>query len=113
MLRIGERLHHRPAELSGGQQQRVAIARALVAQPDVVFADEHTGNLDSRTGQEILGFLRSAVDDRGQSIVMVTHDPGAAAHADQVVFVVDGRIHDVITSPTADAVLGLMGKLGR
>ena len=113
MLRLGDRLGHRPSELSGGQQQRVAIARALVARPEVVFADEPTGNLDTRTGQEILGFLRSAVDTHAQSIVMVTHDPNAAAWADHVVFVVDGRVHDVIDEPTADAVLHVMKELGR
>ncbi len=113
MLRIGDRLHHRPMELSGGQQQRVAIARALVARPHVVFADEPTGNLDTRTGQEILGFLRSAVDVHRQSTVMVTHDPNAAAWADQVVFVVDGRVYDVLDRPTADSVLDVMKRLGR
>jgi putative ABC transport system ATP-binding protein len=113
LLHLGERLGHRPSELSGGQQQRVAIARALVARPEVVFADEPTGNLDTRTGQEILGFLRSAVDTHEQSIVMVTHDPTAAAWADQVVFVVDGRVHDVVFDPTADTVLDVMKTLGR
>ena len=113
MLRLGDRLHHRPTELSGGQQQRVAVARALVARPQVVFADEPTGNLDTRTGQEILGFLRSAVDLHGQSIVMVTHDPNAAAWADHVVFVVDGRVHDVVDRPSADTVLDVMKGLGR
>jgi putative ABC transport system ATP-binding protein len=113
LLRLGDRLHHRPMELSGGQQQRVAVARALVAQPQVVFADEPTGNLDTRSGQEILGFLRSAVDLHHQSIVMVTHDPNAAAWADHVVFVVDGRVHDVMDHPSADAVLDVMKGLGR
>jgi putative ABC transport system ATP-binding protein len=113
MLRLGDRLHHRPTELSGGQQQRVTVARALVTRPQVVFADEPTGNLDTRTGQEILGFLRSAVDTHEQSIVMVTHDPTAAAWADQVVFVVDGRVHDVVFDPTADTVLDVMKTLGR
>ncbi|WP_019875406.1 ABC transporter ATP-binding protein [Sporichthya polymorpha] len=113
LLRLGDRLHHRPMELSGGQQQRVAVARALVAQPQVVFADEPTGNLDTRTGQEILGFLRSAVDQHHQSIVMVTHDPNAAAWADHVVLVVDGRVHDVVDRPSADAVLDVMKGLGR
>ncbi|WP_307812718.1 ABC transporter ATP-binding protein [Phycicoccus sp. CSK15P-2] len=108
MLRLGDRMHHRPTELSGGQQQRVAVARALVAQPQVVFADEPTGNLDTRSGQEILGFLRSAVDLHEQSIVMVTHDPHAAAWADHVVFVVDGRVHDVMDRPSADSVLDVM-----
>ncbi|UFU08414.1 ABC transporter ATP-binding protein [Ruania halotolerans] len=113
MLGLGDRMHHRPAELSGGQQQRVAIARALVARPQVVFADEPTGNLDTRSGQEILGFLRSAVDEHDQSIVMVTHDPNAAAWADHVVFVVDGRVHEVMDSPSADSVLDVMKGLGR
>jgi putative ABC transport system ATP-binding protein len=113
MLRIGDRLHHRPAELSGGQQQRVAVARALVSRPQVVFADEPTGNLDTHTGQEILGFLRSAVDQHRQSIVMVTHDPNAAAWADHVVFVIDGRVHEVVDRPSADAVIDVMKRLGR
>jgi putative ABC transport system ATP-binding protein len=113
MLRLGDRLHHRPSELSGGQQQRVAVARALVTRPQVVFADEPTGNLDTHTGQEILGFLRSAVDQHHQSIVMVTHDPNAAAWADHVVFVVDGRVHEVVDHPSADAVLDVMKRLGR
>jgi putative ABC transport system ATP-binding protein len=113
MLGLGDRLRHRPAELSGGQQQRVAVARALVAQPKVIFADEPTGNLDTRTGQEILGFLRAAVDEHARSIVMVTHDPGAAAWADNVVFVVDGRIHGVAEHPSAAAVLDTMATLGR
>ena len=113
MLRLGDRLQHRPAELSGGQQQRVAVARALVTRPQVVFADEPTGNLDTRTGQEILGFLRSAVDQHRQSIVIVTHDPNAAVWADHVVFVVDGRVHEVVDRPSADAVLDVMKRLGR
>ncbi|WP_241655961.1 ABC transporter ATP-binding protein [Halobacillus litoralis] len=113
MLRLGDRMHHRPAELSGGQQQRVAVARALVAQPQVVFADEPTGNLDTLSGHEILGYLRSAVDKHHQSIVVVTHDPNAAAWADQVVFVVDGKVHDVMDRPSADSVLDVMKGLGR
>lgn len=113
MLRLGDRMQHRPTELSGGQQQRVAVARALVARPQVVFADEPTGNLDTRSGQEILGFLRSAVDMHHQSIVMVTHDPNAAAWADHVVFVVDGRVHDVMDRPSADSVLDVVKGLGR
>ena len=99
---LGDRLRHRPSELSGGQQQRVAVARALASRPEVIFADEPTGNLDSRSGGEILAFLRRAVDEMGQTIVMVTHDPGAAAHADEVVFLADGRIVDVITGPTPE-----------
>ena len=107
------RLHHRPAELSGGQQQRVAVARALVGRPAVVFADEPTGNLDSRSGAEILDFMRLAVRELGQSIVMVTHDPVAASYADRVVFLADGRIVDELDDPTAAAVLDRMKSLGR
>jgi putative ABC transport system ATP-binding protein len=102
---LADRLHHRPAELSGGQQQRVAVARALATQPDIVFADEPTGNLDSRSGSDILGFLRRAVDELGQTIVMVTHDPGAAGYADDVVFLSDGSIVDRMSAPTAASVL--------
>ena len=91
-LRLGDRLHHRPDELSGGQQQRVAVARALVSRPDIIFADEPTGNLDSKSGQEVLGFLRRAVDDWDQTVVMVTHDPGAASFADVVIFLRDGKL---------------------
>jgi putative ABC transport system ATP-binding protein len=109
---LGDRLSHRPSELSGGQQQRVAVARALAGRPDIVFADEPTGNLDSRTGAEILGFLRRAVDDLGQTVVMVTHEPTAAAHADEVVFLADGRIVDGLASPTATSVLDRMSSLG-
>ena len=109
---LGDRLAHRPSELSGGQQQRVAVARALAGRPDIVFADEPTGNLDSRTGAEILGFLRRAVDDLGQTVVMVTHEPTAAAHADQVVFLADGRIVDGLAAPTATTVLDRMSSLG-
>ncbi len=102
------RLRHRPSELSGGQQQRVAIARALASRPDIIFADEPTGNLDSRSGAEVLGFLRESVRSMGQTIVMVTHDPSAAAYADQVVFLTDGQIVDTMTEPTADRVLERM-----
>ena len=109
---LGDRLHHRPSELSGGQQQRVAVARALASRPEIIFADEPTGNLDSRTGAEILGFMRRAVDEMGQSIVMVTHDPVAAAHADEVLFLADGRIVDRMGSPTAERVLDLLKALG-
>jgi putative ABC transport system ATP-binding protein len=109
---LGDRLRHRPSELSGGQQQRVAVARALAGRPDIVFADEPTGNLDSRTGAEILGFLRRAVDDLGQTVVMVTHEPTAAAHADEVVFLADGRIVDGLAAPTATTVLDRMSSLG-
>ncbi len=104
-LGLGDRLTHRPSELSGGQQQRVAIARALVSRPQLIFADEPTGNVDSRAGAEILGFLRSAVDDIGQTIVMVTHDPGAAAFADSVLFLTDGAVVDELRDPTAQRVL--------
>jgi putative ABC transport system ATP-binding protein len=105
---LGSRLKHRPSELSGGQQQRVAVARALTARPDIIFADEPTGNLDSRSGAEILDFMRRAVREYGQTIVMVTHDPGAASYADRVVFLADGRIEDEMLAPTADAVLDRM-----
>jgi putative ABC transport system ATP-binding protein len=109
---LGDRLGHRPSELSGGQQQRVAAARALVSRPAIVFADEPTGNLDSHSGAELLGFLRRAVDEMGQTIVMVTHDPGAAAHADAVVFLADGRIVDHMADPTAERVLDTIKRLG-
>ena len=109
---LGDRLSHRPSELSGGQQQRVAVARALASRPAIVFADEPTGNLDSRAGTEILQFMRTAVDTFGQSIVMVTHDPTAASYADRVVFLADGRIVDEIQSPTAEAVLDRLKRFG-
>jgi putative ABC transport system ATP-binding protein len=99
VLGIADRLGHRPSELSGGQQQRVALARALVARPEVVFADEPTGNLDSRSGAEVLSFLRASVRELGQTIVMVTHDPGAAAYADRVVLLADGRVAGAIDRP--------------
>jgi putative ABC transport system ATP-binding protein len=110
--RIGlrDRLNHRPTELSGGQQQRVACARALASRPEIIFADEPTGNLDSASGAEVLGFLRRSVTDLGQTIVMVTHDPGAAAYADRVLFLADGRIVDEMASPTAELVLDRMKK---
>ena len=111
-LGIAERLHHRPAEMSGGQQQRVAVARALASRPAIIFADEPTGNLDSRAGAEVLHFLRRAVDDLGQTIVMVTHDPTAASYADRIVFLADGRIVDEMTSPTAERVLERMKRFG-
>ncbi|MFI1561476.1 ABC transporter ATP-binding protein [Streptomyces sp. NPDC020490] len=107
-LGLRDRLGHRPAQLSGGQQQRVACARALVSRPELIFADEPTGNLDSRAGLEVLAFLRQAVDDLGQTVVMVTHDPGAAAHSDLVLFLADGRIVDEMERPTAEAVLERM-----
>ncbi|HKY17168.1 MAG TPA: ABC transporter ATP-binding protein [Microthrixaceae bacterium] len=109
---LGDRLTHRPSELSGGQQQRVAVARALVTQPEVVFADEPTGNLDSRSGAAVLGFMRSSVDELGQSIVMVTHDPLAASHAHTVVFLRDGRVVDGLDDPTPERVLDVMRGLG-
>jgi putative ABC transport system ATP-binding protein len=109
---LADRLDHRPSELSGGQQQRVAVARALVSRPAIVFADEPTGNLDSRSGAEVLTFLRRAVDQLGQTIVMVTHDPGAASHADEVVFLADGRIVDRMDQPTAERVLDRIKDLG-
>ncbi|MBI2708882.1 MAG: ABC transporter ATP-binding protein [Actinobacteria bacterium] len=109
---LADRLDHRPSELSGGQQQRVAVARALAQRPQIVFADEPTGNLDSRASGEILGFMRSAVDEFGQTIVMVTHDPIAASYADRVLFLADGRIVDEMASPTAQAVLDRMKRFG-
>jgi putative ABC transport system ATP-binding protein len=105
---LRDRLSHRPSELSGGQQQRVAVARALASQPQIIFADEPTGNLDSVTGAEILGFMRRAVHELGQTIVMVTHDPVAASHASRVIFLGDGRIVDEMADPTADRVLDRM-----
>jgi putative ABC transport system ATP-binding protein len=111
-VRLSDRLTHRPAELSGGQQQRVAVGRALLSKPSIIFADEPTGNLDSRSGAEILTFMRNAVDDLGQTIVMVTHDPIAAGYADRCVFLADGAIVDELLSPTADAVLDKMKSLG-
>nr|WP_236827291.1 MULTISPECIES: ABC transporter ATP-binding protein [unclassified Blastococcus] len=111
-LGLRERLGHRPHELSGGQQQRVAIARALLPRPDVVFADEPTGNLDSRSGAEVLGLLRSSVKETGQTVVMVTHDPSAAAYADRVVLLADGRLAGELTDPTAASVLDALRGLG-
>jgi putative ABC transport system ATP-binding protein len=111
-LSLGDRLSHRPSQLSGGQQQRVAVARALVSRPEVVFGDEPTGALDSKTSAELLRFLRSAVDDLGQTVVMVTHDPVAASYADRVVFLADGSIVDELADPTRDAVLETMKRLG-
>jgi putative ABC transport system ATP-binding protein len=108
---LRDRLTHRPSQLSGGQQQRVACARALVGRPDVVFADEPTGNLDSRSGAEVLSFLRDSVRVHGQTIVMVTHDPVAASYADRVVFLADGAIVSELDAPTADTVLDTMKRL--
>jgi putative ABC transport system ATP-binding protein len=109
---IGGRLDHRPAELSGGQQQRVAVARALASRPEIIFADEPTGNLDSRAGTEVLTFLRRAVNEMSQTIVMVTHDPMAASYADRIVFLADGRIVDEMLEPTAERVLERMSRFG-
>jgi putative ABC transport system ATP-binding protein len=105
---LADRLKHRPSQLSGGQQQRVAVARALASKPEIIFADEPTGNLDSRAGAEILGFLRNSVRELGQTVVMVTHDPVAASYADRVVFLADGRIVDELYAPTAESVLERM-----
>ncbi len=109
---LRDRLTHRPSELSGGQQQRVAVARALASRPTIIFADEPTGNLDSKAGGEILSFMRMAVTELGQTIVMVTHDPVAASYADRVLFLGDGRIVDEMTQPTADRVLDRMKRFG-
>jgi putative ABC transport system ATP-binding protein len=109
---LAGRLGHRPSQLSGGQQQRVAAARALASRPEIVFADEPTGALDSRSGTELLGFLRRAVDDLGQTVVMVTHDPAAASYADRVLFLADGHVVDEMHSPSADDVLDYMKRLG-
>ncbi|MEU4803199.1 ABC transporter ATP-binding protein [Actinosynnema sp. NPDC023587] len=112
VLGLRDRLRHKPTELSGGQQQRVACARALVAKPDVVFADEPTGNLDSRSGAEVLDFLRMSVRKLGQTVIMVTHDPVAASYADRVVLMADGRLAGEIDNPTADSVLSALKHLG-
>ena len=111
-LGLTDRLSHRPTELSGGQQQRVAAARALASRPQIVFADEPTGALDSASGTELLGFLRKAVKELGQTVVMVTHDPTAASYADRVLFLADGHVVDEMFEPTADAVLDFMKHLG-
>jgi putative ABC transport system ATP-binding protein len=108
---LRDRLSHRPSQLSGGQQQRVACARALIGRPDVIFADEPTGNLDSRSGAEVLSFLRASVREHRQTIVMVTHDPVAASYADRVVFLADGEIVDELTGPTPETVLDMMKRL--
>ncbi len=112
-LGIADRLSHRPAEMSGGQQQRTACARALIHRPELIFADEPTGNLGSSASAELLAFLRRSVTEHGQSIVMVTHDPRGAAYADRVVFLADGKVVGELVSPTADGVLGQMMKLGK
>jgi putative ABC transport system ATP-binding protein len=111
-VRLRDRLGHRPSELSGGQQQRVAVARALAGRPAIIFADEPTGNLDSRSGAEILTFMRRAVDDLGQTVVMVTHDPVAASHADRILFLADGRIVDEMADPTTESVIDRMKLFG-
>jgi putative ABC transport system ATP-binding protein len=110
---LRDRLKHRPSELSGGQAQRVAIARALVTRPQVIFADEPTGNLDSQTGSEILGFLARAARELGQTIVMVTHDPNAAAYADAATFLADGQVVDHLDQPTAETVLARLARIGK
>jgi len=112
--RVGleKRLRHRPSELSGGQQQRVAIARALVTRPDVVFADEPTGALDTRTGHEVLALLREVVDEDGRTVVMVTHDPAAAAWADRVILLADGRVAGTLDAPSAEQVAERLAHLG-
>jgi putative ABC transport system ATP-binding protein len=112
VLDLAGRLRHRPGELSGGQRQRVACARALITRPDVIFADEPTGNLDSRSGAEVLTFLRRSVRELGQTVIMVTHDPGAASYADRAVFLADGRVHGELTDPTAAAILDALKVTG-
>jgi putative ABC transport system ATP-binding protein len=109
---LRDRLKHRPSELSGGQQQRVAVARALASRPTIIFADEPTGNLDSKTGAEILDFMRRAVNELGQTIVMVTHDPNAASYADRIIFLADGRIVDEMLDPSGERVIDRMKRLG-
>ena len=111
-MNLRNRLSHRPSELSGGQQQRVAVARALASRPQIIFADEPTGNLDSKTGAEILAFMKHAVTDLHQTIVMVTHDPVAAAYADRVIFLADGKVVDEVNNPTSELVLDRMKHLG-
>ncbi|HEX3542677.1 MAG TPA: ABC transporter ATP-binding protein [Acidimicrobiales bacterium] len=111
-LKIRDRLGHKPAELSGGQQQRVACARALATRPDIIFADEPTGNLDSKASAEVLAFMRRSVDDLDQTVVMVTHDPVAAGYADRIVFLADGRVMDEMVAPSAQKVLDRMKVLG-
>ena len=110
---LADRLAHRPSELSGGHQQRVAVARALASRPSIIFADEPTGNLDSKAGAEILSFMRRAVRELGQTIVMVTHDPNAAAYADRVVFLADGKIVHDMSEPTVDKIVDRMKQIGR
>jgi putative ABC transport system ATP-binding protein len=111
-LGLADRLRHRPSQLSGGQQQRVACARALITRPDVVFADEPTGNLDSRSGAEVLGFLRESVRELGQTVIMVTHDPVAASYAGRVLFLADGRVSGEMSAPTPQSVLDYLKRNG-
>jgi putative ABC transport system ATP-binding protein len=108
-LGLGDRLRHRPSQLSGGQQQRVAVARALVTEPEVIFADEPTGALDQKTGTALLEYLRRCSSEQGQTIIMVTHDPRAAAYADRALMLLDGRIVDDLPHPTVDSVMAFMG----
>jgi len=112
ILGLGDRLTHLPAELSGGQQQRVAVARTLVSRPELIFADEPSGNLDSKAGAELLGFMRRAVKEFGQTIVMVTHDPTAASYSDRIIFLEDGKIVDEMRQPTAELILDRMKRMG-
>jgi putative ABC transport system ATP-binding protein len=112
IMSLKDRLAHRPAELSGGQQQRVAVARALATRPEIIFGDEPTGNLDSHSSGEVLGFMRRAVDEMGQTIVMVTHDPRAASFADRILFIADGRVVDEMRQPTTERVLERMKRFG-
>ena len=112
LVGLGDRLAHRPAELSGGQQQRVAVARALASQPEIIVADEPTGNLDSRSSAQLLGYLATAVRELGQTIIMVTHDPGAAAVSDEVLFLADGRIAGQLAGPAPDTILDQLKSLG-
>lgn len=110
-LGLTDRLDHRPSELSGGQQQRVAVARALVSRPEIIFGDEPTGNLDSNSSAEVLNILRTSVDDLGQTVVIVTHDPKAASYADRVVFLADGRLVEELNNPTTEGILGIMARI--
>jgi putative ABC transport system ATP-binding protein len=109
---LSDRLEHHPSELSGGQQQRVAVARALATRPQIIFGDEPTGNLDSRSSAEVMTFMRRAVDEMSQTIVIVTHDPRAASYADRILFLADGRVVDEMLEPTADLVLERMKRFG-
>ncbi|MEJ5997821.1 ABC transporter ATP-binding protein [Corynebacterium sp. H130] len=110
-LGLDHRLDHRPSELSGGQQQRVAVARALISRPDIIFGDEPTGNLDSNSSAEVLSILRTSVDELGQTVVIVTHDPKAASYADRVVFLADGKLVEELQSPTTESILGVMARI--